>query len=1058
MIAQFADTSTTNLEINTRQAYTSLAEYAAMQGAPASAFVAHGWSSTLTDKRDSDGDYRPALKFRTANGERWRFMDGAPQPKQKYTSAYGFERCWYDLDKAVQIAQDTGQPLIIANGEASIVVGQYHGLPVACVSGGGETPSFTPELIGQLQERYSGRVLIAYDCDNTGRGNAPALAVQLRTFGIDAAAIDLGLNDKGDIANFCKLHGQDAARMIAECPTLPDPPKAEQPRREPRESAPRPTSGDVDWQYERRLWWIELVRPAIDAATPRRKGKHFECINPHHSDEHPSARISTRKDPDGLYVCTCGAHSRDAVASWLGLPTFMEWWKEHRRPQFSTRGVGRQRREKQAEPPIADRVKAVDLPPFTADLTVNLPYVSSMDKLEFAGWRAVLIKSATGTGKTKLIADVIEEFERDTGRTARVLYLTYRVSLVHNGGVQRFGCIAHDDGLPLNLQRAAPRIATPLDSLDKYAGLTFDFIVVDELSQVLPHTGAGTMYGDEPGRNFRVMKDLMHETRHFFGMDAHLTDIEIAFVRQLCQDVLAVENIYRPDKGTITFTSSDTLVIARARELIAEDDGCVAIACTSKEQSEALFEMLAAEFGADNGMLINSDVSNSADVSAYIRAINERVKTTRFLIYTSSIGTGVDITTRIRAKLAICGRLPVAPADIVQMIGRFRNADECMIYVQPSEGQAETDAEAIARANMQTAIATAKIADFEAYHLRPYDANLLGANRLLSLYEAQRNRAMNNPLSYTVAYALADGYTVAYQDGENKAIRAELKAARQSIRAEIDELALIVEPQTREQFQEHRKKGTVTRAVHAGRLRDLVENTVGLTITPALRDRLRTPNKRAAIITAADIFDTLDALKEQDRAESKYLMKDRKHRALRRSFLEDAIRLIFGCKIAALPDMLNEWTEGDFAERLGEFVTQYQEQLTRLLKWRADKNGHTARSFVRWLLRQFDMHLSQKRVGRGDNRYWVYSVDVDRWTETQELVQARLNHLQKERDNPRTTFHHDRETMPKSGTPTPEPIREPVGRVDYAASVRAGRSINPFAVDYDPIYREVEAV
>lgn len=298
----------------------ALITYAAKQGAPVEAFVAAGWSPRVVNHQG-----RPALQFATASGPRWRFIDGR---KPKYTSPRGYARCWYGLARAVELAQHQGAPLVICNGEAGTVAAQWHGVPAACITGG-ETGTIPAALLVELQQAYSGPLLVAYDCDDTGRAAGPALAAELRTAGYTATALDLGGRDKFDLADFCQLHTGGALAALLDCLALPE--VAARPVViQRRETAAPVTGGAVNWPAENDLWWQEIVLPAVERAATVRQGKHFRCINPTHDDRHPSARITEQ----GVYICTCGAHKRDDVATWAGAPDFMDWWKENRRALY----------------------------------------------------------------------------------------------------------------------------------------------------------------------------------------------------------------------------------------------------------------------------------------------------------------------------------------------------------------------------------------------------------------------------------------------------------------------------------------------------------------------------------------------------------------------------------------------------------------------------------------------------------------------------------------------------------------------------------------------------
>lgn len=204
--------------------FASLAEYARHQGAPVEAFTAALWTEgdVWCPKHRS---WRPAFVFKTKTGTRTRFRDGL---LPKYISPGGYVACWYGMPGALRIVKhDASVPLVLCNGEASVVVAQHYGVPAICTTGSGERP-LTPELLDELQLTLTRldvqAVLVALDCDTTGRRAAQALVQQLDAAGIAARAVDLQ-GDKGfDLANFAKLHQQDTAYALIGLPDAPAPP------------------------------------------------------------------------------------------------------------------------------------------------------------------------------------------------------------------------------------------------------------------------------------------------------------------------------------------------------------------------------------------------------------------------------------------------------------------------------------------------------------------------------------------------------------------------------------------------------------------------------------------------------------------------------------------------------------------------------------------------------------------------------------------------------------------------------------------------------------------
>lgn len=194
---------------DTKRAYRDLEDYASAHGVAAEVFLKAGWQD-VQPKYDYDvKGPRPALVFQTDNGPRWRFVDGN-NDLAPYKHDSGYRACWYGLKRAVKMAAESHLPLVLVNGEASTVVAQHAGIPACCVTGGEK--KYPAHLVAELKASYSGPVLIAFDCDGTGRRVAKQVQEQLAD--LETTIIDLGLGDKGDVADFCLLYGADAKERL----------------------------------------------------------------------------------------------------------------------------------------------------------------------------------------------------------------------------------------------------------------------------------------------------------------------------------------------------------------------------------------------------------------------------------------------------------------------------------------------------------------------------------------------------------------------------------------------------------------------------------------------------------------------------------------------------------------------------------------------------------------------------------------------------------------------------------------------------------------------------
>lgn len=182
---------------NTKTAYVDLADYAQRHYAPVDAFIAAKWEFVTHNKR-------PALRYPTQSGIRARFIDDKADKSPYIWIGENAGNCWYGLEKAINLANAISSPIVLCNGEASTVVAQWHGVPAFCGTGG--EGSVSDAMLQDLHNRWNGQVLIALDCDSQGENASQKLAPLIEK----SIVIDLGLSKKGDLADFCGIHGKTA--------------------------------------------------------------------------------------------------------------------------------------------------------------------------------------------------------------------------------------------------------------------------------------------------------------------------------------------------------------------------------------------------------------------------------------------------------------------------------------------------------------------------------------------------------------------------------------------------------------------------------------------------------------------------------------------------------------------------------------------------------------------------------------------------------------------------------------------------------------------------------
>lgn len=300
---------------------------------------AAGWRSQ--PNRGQAGWAFPVYDYQSGKiiGMRWKAAPGQQGPKYLWRPQKPQNPAvdWYILPGTAEAVAAAGGVCYLANGEPSLLSYVAAGLRNVITTTLSEIA--VPGNVEAVCKALGiSRLLYPVDNDEAGYKSAVNWRQALAGAGLDYVAQrwPADMVAKGDANDLWIETGFDRALFtarLAEMQPLELPaPEPARPIFERREStAPRAGGDLVDWDEWRRRWWLEAVLPAVDSAVGQRRGKHFRCINPNHEDRNPSARISTDKDPDGLYICTCadnGAHGRETVAGWVNAPEFMSWWRE----------------------------------------------------------------------------------------------------------------------------------------------------------------------------------------------------------------------------------------------------------------------------------------------------------------------------------------------------------------------------------------------------------------------------------------------------------------------------------------------------------------------------------------------------------------------------------------------------------------------------------------------------------------------------------------------------------------------------------------------------------
>lgn len=780
---------------------------------------------------------------------------------------------------------------------------------------------------------------------------------------------------RGDIPNEPPATVDAAALLAAyDAVTKAPAPAATPEDRTLPESSPRSDlPSDFKDLYER--WCVEVVEAAAvrtwNIAPPNGNGWSRRNFRSPVRDDGQNADCSWSYTAHGFQDFATGDfHNTQQVADLLGVQTWDDFKAEHRPAPSKPR---RQQR-------IEDTIQPVTLPTMTAHQTVNMRYISDLPVDDVLARRAVLIKSPLGTGKTELVKRVIEDLDRTTGG-ANVLVVTHRQALAADIAA-RLGLECYKS-LPDHLLGSAHRLVITYNSLHKIGTRRqWDLVIVDEMEQFHSHLFSATFHGGEPHRAHNALVAVLRNARHFIGLDAHLTDTSAQWLHGAIDTApYVIDNTYRHDWGTLTLHAREESVIAAALDAVQANRGPVVITTSSRKRSEVYHRMVCDVVGsADGVVLVNGENSSSADIQRFIDRINDDLPQLRALICTPSFGTGLDVTAPVDGVFGVMLNRPLVATDMLQMLGRYRNADQRHVYVKPLHQTDPRDWLDRYSALLEAAHDTRHRADFAAHGIGPVDRVQHDILRLDAKLQTAAAVQKTDLVSYFAAYATAEGFTLAHNNRRAPQTRRAMHDTADRLAEDRKARVLAADPVDRETFDRHQQDGTITPDVIAGHERWKIEHTVGLDITSTVYDDLHTSARRSALRRLADLVSDRERLKARDRQEASdnYLLSQRGHYTSTRDLTHEGIAVVFGTDTI---HSTAEQTEAEIVKRLTPWLEANLVRVQRAVDRRDDLSADPM-FVLRRLLKAVGLKLARRQVMRDGERFMMYWLDQetrDRW-------------------------------------------------------------------------------
>jgi hypothetical protein len=295
----------------------------------------------------------------------------------------------------------------------------------------------------------------------------------------------------------------------------------------------------------------------------------------------------------------------------------------------------------------------------------------------------IVLASGKGTGKTKLIARLVQGFEVALAaghRIALMRNLCARMNLNYKGDIDKV------DGDFITGSAYTLRLGLCVDSLlsinpAKFAGCV---LVIDEFMQVFTHLLTSSTCNKDGKRAALLARLhwLIRVASWIIVADADATDTGIDYIRSLRGEdspVYLIRNDYQPTGYPVRFieaTEDDAIVAELLSDIRAGLK--IFVATDAKRSSQVLKKLIETLKGASEQIsqaklvLINSDTSGGEYEVDFIRNINERVTDVDIALATPSMATGVSIEINHFDKVYGLFYGTVTDADASQALSRVR--------------------------------------------------------------------------------------------------------------------------------------------------------------------------------------------------------------------------------------------------------------------------------------------------------------------------------------------------------------------------------------------------
>jgi hypothetical protein len=357
---------------------------------------------------------------------------------------------------------------------------------------------------------------------------------------------------------------------------------------------------------------------------------------------------------------------------------------------------------------------------YKPDIRVNVKYLSDAVELPESG--LVVLSSDMGTGKTELLRRWRKKYPQ-----ARFLNNSHRVNLLKNLA-QRLETEMYSE-LGYKGLAEATALSITIDSLHKLNTqfLEYGCVFIDEACQSLLHLLHSKTCKEHRAEILEILEYIVSKAKLVVIADAHMDDITVAFflaMRANGEKPIIIKNDWRNgDRQIFWYEGKDSSSITAQIAAALMNGQKILVASDSKRYIQKLERLLQNQHHAKVETQLNpnsapglkiwsihSGNSGSSENVIFIKNISTAVKEVDALLYSPSLGTGVDMCEQhFDLVFGVFHAKSQTATECAQQLYRYRLNVPIHIWVapRPQMGYQETNAHKIEQNLLQSNEVTA---------------------------------------------------------------------------------------------------------------------------------------------------------------------------------------------------------------------------------------------------------------------------------------------------------------------------------------------------------------